>query len=79
MLGEFEKFDDQGRAIFKLEANNLVGAKGEIIQTRAKFFNDGWSEGSASALDDSPPSFFNNLLSGGRLMAEWDDRNRVTK
>lgn len=79
MLGEFEKFDDNGRAIFKLEANNLVDANGEVIQTRAKFFNDGWTDSSEEALADKPPGFFANLLSGGRKMEEWDGRNRITK
>ena len=79
MLGEFEKFDDNGRAIFKLEANNLVDANGEVIQTRAKFFTEGWTDASEEALVDKPPGFFSNLLSGGRKMEEWDGRNRKTK
>ena len=79
MLGEFEKFDDNGRAIFKLEANNLVDANGEVIQTRAKFFSEGWTDASEEALSDKPPGFFSNLLSGGRKMEEWDGRNRKTK
>ena len=77
VLGEFEKFDDQGRAIFKLEANNLVDSKGDIIQTRAKFFNQGWTESSDDAI--KPPGFWANLLSGGKLQAEWDEANRVSK
>lgn len=81
MLGEFEKFDDQGRAIFKLEANNFVDGKGEVIQTRAKFFNDGWTDSSENgdALSDKPPGFWQNLASGGRLQSEWDEKNRVSK
>jgi len=77
LLGEFEKFDEKGTALFKLEANNLVDSKGEIIQTRAKFFNEGWTEASEQAI--KPPGFLENLLSGGRLMEEWDSKNRVTK
>ena len=77
LLGEFEKFDEKGTALFKLEANNLVDSKGETIQTRAKFFNEGWTEASEQAI--KPPGFLENLLSGGRLMEEWDSKNRVTK
>jgi len=79
VLGDFEKFDEQGRAIFRLEANNLVDSKGESIQARAKFFNDGWTEESAESLRQAPPNFFANLLSGGRLQSEWDEKNRITK
>lgn len=78
MLGDFEKFDDQGRAIFKLEANNLVDSKGDIIQTRAKYFNDGWTPDSEKDAIQ-PPGFFANLMSGGRLQEEWDAKNRITK
>jgi hypothetical protein len=77
LLGEFEKFDENGRAIFKLEANNLVDSKGESIQARAKFFNDGWTEDSDESI--KPPGFLENLLSGGRLQSEWDEKNRITK
>lgn len=79
MLGEFERIDESGRAIFKLEANNLVDADGNVIQTRARNFNEGYTAGSADGLNEPPPTFFANLLSGGRLMAVWDEKNRVTK
>lgn len=78
-LGEYKGTDPTtGKMMFELEANNLVNAKGEDIQTKAKFFKDGWVEGSAEALDN-PPGFFENLLSGGKLQEEWDKRNRKNK
>jgi len=73
MLGEFEKFEDN-KAIFKLEANNLVDSEGNVIQTRAKFFENGWVEDGADSI--KPPGFFANLVSGGKLQEEWDNKNR---
>lgn len=78
MLGEFEKIDEDGRAIFKLEANNLVDADGNSIQMRAKNFSEGYVPGSADSLNE-PPGFFANLFSGGKLQSAWDAKNRVSK
>jgi hypothetical protein len=75
-LGEYKGTDPTtGKMMFELEANNFINAKGEDLQTKGKFFKDGWVEGSTDALD-KPPGFFANLLSGGKLQEEWDARNR---
>lgn len=76
-LGEYKGTDEKGKMFFELEANNLVDSSGNDIQTRAKFFNDGWVEGSDEEI--KPPGFFQNLVSGGKLMEEWDQKNRKIK
>eukprot|EP01035_Chromulina_nebulosa_P017519 gene17519-23080_t len=76
-LGEYKGTDESGKMFFELEANNLVDSKGNDIQTRAKFFKDGWVEGSDD--DIKTPGFLENLLSGGKLQEEWDKKNRKTK
>ena len=43
--------------------------------TGGKYFDDGYVEDS----DDSGPSFFENLLSGGKLQREYDERRRNGK
>ena len=69
MLGEFKEIDENGKMIFELEANNLVDSEGNSIQTKAKYFRDGYVEEKS---DMSPPGFWGNLLSGGRLQGEWE-------
>ena len=76
-LGEFKEIDDRGRAIFELEANNLVDADGNVIQTRAKFFESGYVADSEE--DIKAPGFFENLLSGGKAMREWEDERKRNK
>ena len=68
-LGEFKRWEGT-KAIFELEANNLVDKDGNSLQTKAKYFNDGYIE----AEGESPPSFLENLLSGGRKIEEWTER-----
>lgn len=68
-LGEYKETDENGRMIFELEANNFLG------ELKGKNFKDGWVESSEDAIE-RPPGFFQNLLSGGKLMEEWDQRNR---
>lgn len=70
-LGEFKEIDDRGRAIFELEANNFVDSEGNVIQTRAKFFENGYVTGSED--DIKAPGFFKNLLSGGAAIREWEE------
>lgn len=41
---------------------------------RGKYVDDGYLEPSGS---DSPPSFFDNLMSGGRLQREFTDHARA--
>lgn len=78
-LGEYKGTDPTtGKMMFELEANNLVNSKGEDIQTKAKFFKEGWVEGSDESIE-KPPGFFENLISGGRLQEEWDKKNRKAK
>ena len=78
VLGEYKGTDPAtGKMFFELEANNLVDAEGKDVQMKGKFFKDGWVEGSTESID--PPGFFQNLLSGGKLMAEWDSKNRKSK
>ena len=45
-----------------------------LAELKAKFFESGWSEGSSDAIQ--PPGFFENLMSGGKKMAAWDEENR---
>ncbi len=78
-LGEYKGTDPEtGKMMFELEANNLVDSKGNDIQQRGKFFKDGWTENSENSIPQ-PPGFFQNLLSGGKLMEEWDRQNRISK
>lgn len=76
MLGEFKEIDEQGRMIFELEANNLVDSEGNSIQTKAKYFRDGYVE---EKNDLSPPGFWGNLVSGGRLQGEWEEKIKASK
>ena len=76
-LGEFKEIDDRGRAIFELEANNLVDTEGNVIQTRAKFFESGHVEDSEE--DIKAPGFFENLLSGGKAMQQWEEERERGK
>lgn len=73
MLGEYKETDENGRMIFELEANNYVDSDGKIIQTKAKYFTDGYVE---DDFEVKPPGFFANLLSGGKLQAQWDEQFR---
>lgn len=73
MLGEYKETDENGRMIFELEANNYVDSEGKIIQTKAKYFTDGYVE---DDFEVKPPGFFSNLLSGGKLQAQWDEQFR---
>ena len=76
-LGEFDRIDPQtGKMFFKLEANNLVDSEGNSLQTKAKYFNDGYVEETNA---DKPPGFWGNLISGGRLQSEWEERIKSAK
>ena len=63
-LGEFKEIDESGKAIFELEANNF------LKETDGKFFEQGYVEGSED--DIQAPGFFENLLSGGKAMRDWE-------
>lgn len=70
-LGEFDRIDPEtGKMFFKLEANNFINSKGEDLQTKAKYFNDGYVE---SRDEIQAPGFWRNLFSGGRLQSEWEE------
>ena len=76
MLGEFKEIDENGKMIFELEANNLVDSEGNSIQAKAKYFTDGYVE---ERNDLSPPGFWGNLMSGGKLQGEWEAKIRASK
>ncbi len=42
---------ETGKLFFKLDANNLVDSKGESVQMKAKFFQDGYVEGNKASGD----------------------------
>ena len=70
MLGEFDKIDPvTGKMLFKLEANNFADKDGNSLQTKAKYFENGYVD-----RDDgnTPPGFWENLKSGGKLQADWE-------
>ena len=74
MLGDlkktnFDKPESEGGAAlqFELEANNFD------LDDRGKYFDNG-STGTSTTYDN--PSFFDNLMSGGKLQREYDDRMR---
>jgi hypothetical protein len=69
MLGEFRGMDENGKMMFELEANNLVDSEGNSLQTKAKYFIDGYVE---EKNEMSPPGFWSNLISGGKLQEEWE-------
>lgn len=71
-LGEYEYTDENGKMFFKLEANNAYDAEGNSIQSKSKYFIDGYS-GNRDG-DDAPPSFWSNLLSGGSEQTKWEER-----
>lgn len=50
------------------QANNFADADGNV--RRGKYVDDGYLESDG----DAPPSFFANLMSGGRLQREFTDR-----
>ncbi len=72
-LGEYERTDENGRMFFSLDANNFVDSDGESIQAKAKFFEKGYVEGVDDDFVSDAPGFFSNLLSGGRLMREFEE------
>ena len=76
MLGEYKETDENGRMIFELEANNYVDSDGRTIQTKAKYFTDGYVE---DDFEVKPPGFWANLLSGGKLQAQWDQQFQSKK
>jgi len=73
-LGELKEvaFDDPTKPdlTFELEANNLTDAEGNTLQTKNPYFTDGWVDKG----EDKGPGFFENLLSGGKLQREFDER-----
>ena len=75
MLGDLKKVNlnkpeaEGGAALqFELEANNFN------LDDRGSYFNDGWV-----AEDDGAPGFFENLMSGGKLQREWDQKRKSGK
>jgi hypothetical protein len=75
MLGDLKKVNlnkpeaEGGAALqFELEANNFN------LDDRGSYFDDGWV-----AEDDGAPGFFENLMSGGKLQREWDQKRKSGK
>lgn len=75
MLGDlkktnFDKPESEGGAAlqFELEANNFD------LDSRGTYFDDGYV-----ADDYAGPNFFENLMSGGKLQREYDERRRNAK
>ena len=52
-------------------------SQGESLQTKAKYFNEGYISNENG--EGPPPGFWNNLLSGGRLQAEWEETLKQKK
>ena len=73
-LGEYRGTDETGRMIFELEANNMIDSDGNMLQTSAKYFEDGYVPGGSGDFENKPPGFWQNLASGGRLQQEWDQQ-----
>ena len=65
---------DGTKAMFELEANNFSDKDGNV--RRGKYLEDGYVD---SADGDKPPDFFTNLLSGGKLQRDFDDRRLAQK
>ncbi len=74
-LGEYERTDENGKMFFKLEANNAYDENGNSIQTKGKYFLDGYVDDEI----DKPPGFFENLLTGGKKQSEWESRINESK
>lgn len=75
MLGDLKKVNlnkpeaEGGAALqFEHEANNFN------LDDRGSYFDDGWV-----AEDDGAPGFFENLMSGGKLQREWDQKRKSGK
>jgi len=54
--------------MFELDANNFSDKDGNI--KRGQYFEDGYLD----TTGDKPPNFLENLLSGGKLQRDFDDR-----
>jgi hypothetical protein len=67
-LGEFRGMKGT-TAMFELEANNFSDENGNV--RRGKYFEDGYVEDPSTA---GAPNFFANLMSGGKLQREYEDR-----
>ena len=72
-LGKFKEMDSNGKMLFELEANNAYDEKGNSLQTKQRYFERGYVEDKTST-EPKPPGFFENLLSGGRLQTEWEEK-----
>jgi hypothetical protein len=73
VLGELKEvnLDDPDKAdfVFELEANNLTDAEGNSLQTKNPGFTDGYVDDG-----EGSPGFFENLLSGGKLQQEYEEK-----
>lgn len=69
-LGEYKGTDPNGKMFFELDANNFLDSDGNSLQTKQKYFNDGYVEEDTG--DKKPPGFWANLVSGGKLQQEWE-------
>ena len=76
VLGEYKETDENGKMLFELEANNFSDKDGNSLQSKAPFFENGYE---GDRFEESPPNFWKNLLSGGRLQAEWENRAKKNK
>ena len=65
MLGEFKGVGERGELQFELEANYYNK------ELDSKNFMDG-ETGAKFAIE--PPGFFQNLISGGKLQGEWEEK-----
>lgn len=70
-LGEYKGMDGN-TAMFELEANNFEDKDGNV--RKGRYFEDGYVDDPAGG--DAPPGFLENLLSGGQLQREYDERTR---
>ena len=72
MLGDLKEvnFKNDGKPdlMFELEANNFN------LDDRGTYFDDGYVSDEQTA-----PNFFENLMSGGRLQREFDERKKGNK
>ena len=66
-LGEYKSTDENGRMFFELDANKFNGGV-----PSGKYVDSGYVDEKDDK--DQPPGFWKNLISGGKLQTEYENR-----
>lgn len=66
-LGEYKSTDENGRMFFELDANKFNGGV-----PSGKYVESGYVDEKNDEV--KPPGFWQNLISGGKLQSEYEDK-----